>query len=199
MNLLFFFFPFPVQPQQWLRGGTSSSPKRSPLLWLMNPVTVTRTRLMVMESSIFILFYSSWCLRSRVSPNSLETFEDPDLHSKWNPAGSGITWRHCWGGSLWSNPLFWSSCVISGAPVSRDTLPDQPEAARAWKAENADVFQGEAPLTLPDGCFPIDLVVLSYWDNICGPRIDRVCPHPLLPGLFPVSCAEIDAKMWWIL
>jgi len=83
--------------------------------------------------------------------------------------------------------------------VSRDTLPDQPEAARAWKAENADVFQGEAPLTLPDGCFPIDLVVLSYWDNICGPRIDRVCPHPLLPGLFPVSCAEIDAKMWWIL
>ena len=64
----------------------------------------------------------------------------------------------------------------TGATQRDPGVDQQPQDAanRAWKAANTDMFQGETPLTLPEGCHPIDIVVLSYWDNICGPKVDRV-------------------------
>jgi len=47
----------------------------------------------------------------------------------------------------------------------------------------------EKPNRLPRGCRPICAAVLSYWDNICGPKIEKVllpC-FKLLSGLRPLA------------
>ena len=47
----------------------------------------------------------------------------------------------------------------------------------------------EKPNRLPRGCRPICAAVLSYWDNICGPKIEKVLLPciKLLSGLRPLA------------
>jgi len=72
------------------------------------------------------------------------------------------------------------------------------------------MFANEPPNSLPEGCQPIETIMVTYWDNICGPKVEKVwtdkpkdpefllyiSKHTLNGEMFRQTIAEIESKFY---